>query len=122
VARHYRELIAWQKAMDLVEEVYRLTTGLPAGERFGLVTQMQRAAVSVPSNIAEGHERRSGREYRRYLAFASASLAELETQLLLCSRIGHLDESAAEPALALAAEVGRTIRGIDRGILKRTAT
>jgi four helix bundle protein len=108
--------------MDLATEVYRLTGRLPAGERFGLTSQMQRAAVSVPSNIAEGHERRSAREYRRFLAIASASLAELETQLHLCCRVGHLEQEAAQRAFALASEVGRTIRGIDRAVLQRSAS
>jgi four helix bundle protein len=116
---HYRELIAWQRAMDLAQLAYETAALLPDSERFGLRSQIQRSAVSVPANIAEGHERRSGREYRRYLAIASASLAELETHLLLIERIGLLAHELIQPVLECATEVGKLIRGIDRGIVQR---
>jgi four helix bundle protein len=119
MASHYRELIAWQKAMDLAAMVYQFSKLLPSEERFGLASQMQRAAVSVPANIAEGHERKSSKEYRRFLAIASASLAELETHLLLSVRAGHADDRAIESLLNLASEVGRILKGIDRAIAQR---
>ncbi len=121
MVRHYAELVAWQKAMELASLVYSLTRSLPDSERFGLVAQMQRAAVSVPSNIAEGHERRSTGDYRRFLAIASGSLAELETQLRLSVRVGHIEASTINDALALASEVGRTVRGIKRTLGRATA-
>ena len=119
MATHYRQLIGWQKAMDLAALVYEAAKRLPSDERFGLISQMQRAATSVPANIAEGHERKSAREYRRYLAIASASLAELETHVLLSQRVGYMAEKDIEPILSLAAEVGRILRGIDRVLAQR---
>ena len=116
MARHYRELIAWQKAMDLAALAYGVARSLPAEERFGLITQMQRAAVSVAANIAEGHERKSANEYRRFLSIASASLAELETHLLLAQRIGYVGAETVRQPLELAGEVGKIIRGIERAV------
>lgn len=86
--RNYQELDAWQQAMLLAEQVYKLTAYFPDNEKFGLVSQMRRAAVSVPSNIAEGHGRDSGIEFKRFLYIARGSLAELETQYVLARRIG----------------------------------
>src|SRR5262245_3618122 len=76
----FRDLIAWQKAMNLAKEIYRLTKAMPASEQFGLTNQMRRAAVSIPSNIAEGYARQSTRDYLKYLRTARGSLAELSTQ------------------------------------------
>lgn len=87
-ARHYKELQIWQKAMTLTKLVYKLTDGFPDRERFGLTSQMRRAAVSVPSNIAEGQARHGTREFLQFLSHASGSLAELETQLLLSEELG----------------------------------
>jgi len=87
MATCYRELVVWQKAMSLAEAAYAVAGLLPDSERFGLSSQIRRAAISVPSNIAEGHERRSRAEYRRFIAIACGSLAELETQLELANRL-----------------------------------
>jgi len=103
----YRELIVWQKAMVLCEVVYRVTADLPDSERFGLRSQLRRAAVSVPSNIAEGHSRMSTGDYRHHLQMARGSVAELETQLLLCVQLGFLPESQVESALQLGNEISR---------------
>src|ERR1700756_3150862 len=89
----YRDLIAWQKAMELVAEVYFATLKLPDSERFGLVTQLRRAAVSVPSSLAEGHSRSATREFMRYISIAMGSPAEIETQLLICLRLGFLEDA-----------------------------
>jgi four helix bundle protein len=89
MATDYRELRVWQAAMDLAEAIYRYTTQLLGEERFGLVSRMRRAAVSVPSNIAEGNARISRGEYIQFLGMARGSLAELETQLLLAKRLGY---------------------------------
>lgn len=110
--RHYRDLIVWQKAMDLVENTYAVTRALPADERFGLVQQMQRAAVSVPSNIAEGHQRQSRNAYMHFLSIARGSLAELETQLLMLPRLQYMTEADIRMCLKLADEVGRMLRAI----------
>ncbi len=85
----YKDLQVWQKAMLLVEEVYRLTNCLPDSEKFGLVSQMRRSAVSVPSNIAEGKCRATRKDYARFIYTAIGSLAELETQIIICARLGY---------------------------------
>jgi four helix bundle protein len=86
----YKDLIVWQKGMELVEAVYRLTLLLPEDERWGLVSQMRRAAVSIPSNIAEGYGRQATGEYHHHLSISRGSLLELETQVLLCEKLGYL--------------------------------
>jgi four helix bundle protein len=109
----YRELIVWQKAMALAEASYAIAGGLPDIERFGLASQMRRSAVSVASNIAEGHERGSRADYRRFIAMSCGSLAELETQLELSLPLYAIDIS---PAAALADETGRMLRAIERSL------
>ena len=94
-ATGHRELRVWQEAMDLVSEVYRLTKLFPKEELFGLSAQLRRAAVSVPSNIAEGAARLSRKEFRQYLSVARGSLAEIETQLLIAENLGY--GTAGEP-------------------------
>jgi four helix bundle protein len=116
VATNFRELIVWQKAMALVESVYPIAAALPDSERFGLASQLRRSAVSIPSNIAEGHERRSRAEYRRFIAIACGSLAELETQLELAQRLFKMDARAMAVASASADEVGRLLRAIERSL------
>jgi four helix bundle protein len=98
--------------MALAELVYRLTSGFPKQETYGLTAQMRRAAVSVPSNIAEGQGRRSDAELRRSLLIAHGSLRELETQIILATRLALLPENEASAAAAAAAEVGRLINGL----------
>mgnify|MGYP001131901817 CR=1 FL=1 len=88
--RHYKDLIVWQKAMDLVLMIYQITKAFPREELYGLNNQMQRAAVSIPSNIAEGQARRTSAEFRNYLSIARGSLAELETQLIIAQRLNYL--------------------------------
>ena len=82
--KNYRDLVVWQKGMDLVEEIYKITGFLPNEEKFGLTLQLKRAAVSIPSNIAEGFERNKTKDYIKFLSIAKASRAEVETQLLIC--------------------------------------
>jgi four helix bundle protein len=94
---HYKELRIWQKGMSLAKSVYRLTVRFPAEEKFGLSAQMRRAAVSVPSNIAEGQARHGTREFLQFLSHTSGSLAELETQILLSADLGYC--SAADVKL-----------------------
>lgn len=88
--KSFRELRVWQAAMNLVEKIYRLTQRFPKQETYGLASQMQRAAVSIPSNIAEGHTREHIKEYLHHLSMAQASLAELETQLEISGRLKYL--------------------------------
>src|SRR5438046_1772110 len=92
---HYRELIAWQRAMDLVQAVYSVTRRFPADELYGLTNQLRRAAVSVPSNIAEGQGRGVGGEFAHHLRIANASRQEVETQILIAQRLSYVDETCA---------------------------
>jgi four helix bundle protein len=112
----YRDLIAWQKAMVLARSVYVLTAQWPSDERFGLTAQVRRAAVSVPSNIAEGSGRSGNREFRRGLSVAHGSLCELETQILLGADFGFCDGARADAVIEQAVEVGRINRGLLRGL------
>ncbi|GBC85431.1 hypothetical protein HRbin11_01880 [bacterium HR11] len=107
--RSYRELRVWQTAMTLAAEVYRLTRAFPREERFGMTAQARQAAVSVAANIAEGYGRESLRDYIRFLRVAQGSLKELETHLLLCIRVGLLDEAQARSALESCDRLGRMI-------------
>ena len=106
--RSYRDLRVWQRAMDLADATYRTTERFPADERYGLVTQMRRAAVSVASNIAEGHAR-SRKEYLRYLLVSNGSLREIETQLILSKRLGFLGPEQAESLLQACDQIGRML-------------
>ncbi|MGE0376874.1 MAG: four helix bundle protein [Planctomycetaceae bacterium] len=108
MAGGYRELDVWQKAMGLAEHVYELAKALPQAERYGMVSQMQRAAVSVPCNIAEGYGRAGG-DYRRHVLIARGSLLELETQLELCVRLKLAERDAVIPIWPLAQDVGKML-------------
>jgi len=119
--RSHKDLIVWRKALDLATLIYRITARFPRFELFGLASQLRRAAVSVPSNIAEGTARRTTREFVAYLHFARGSLAELETQLLLAVQVGYLNEVEALQAQRGIDEVGRLINGVLRGLKKRAA-
>ena len=108
----YRELIAWQKSVDLVEEIYRITKCFPKEETYGLTSQMRRAAVSVPSNIAEGQGRSSRGEFCQFLGHAKGSLFELETQVVISARLGYLSSQEANGLLESIHEVGRILSGL----------
>jgi four helix bundle protein len=94
MSKPHKKLVAWKKSMDLVERIYELSKKLPREERYGLTSQLRRAAVSVPSNIAEGAAGRSPFQFRNYLGIAIGSLNELETQIEIVRRIGYLSASA----------------------------
>lgn len=113
--RGHEDLVVWQKAMDLVLAVYRLTKVFPRSELYALTNQMRRAAVSIPSNIAEGHALKQTQAYIRHLAIASGSLAELETQLEIASRLGYL-APANRPVMRQANEVGRMLAGLRKSL------
>ncbi len=115
---HYRDLIAWQKGIDLVVAVYEATYGFPQREIYGLTSQVRRAAVSVPSNIAEGQGRGTPNEFGHGLRVAHGSLLESETQLIIARRLGYLDTSKTESLLTQTAEVGRIINGLIKSIAK----
>ena len=103
----YRDLIVWKKSMTLTQEIYRLTKLLPKDELFSLTNQMRRAAVSIPSNIAEGQDRNSKKEFLNFLAIARGSRAELETQLQICVRVGYLNDTDITEVMQLLNEVGK---------------
>ena len=110
--RNYADLVAWQKAVTLAESIYRTTDAMPREEQYGLTSQMRRAAVSIPSNIAEGQGRRSDGEFLRMLSIAHGSLRELETQVLLANRLQFLRTDVSEGALEQCHEVGRLVNGL----------
>lgn len=108
----YRELVVWQKAMDLVEESYKITKLLPKDESFGLASQIRSAAVSIPSNIAEGQARHTKKEFLNFLSIARGSKAELDTQIQICIRLSYLTQTQAQMALALCEEAGKMLFSI----------
>ena len=116
--KSYRDLIVWQKAMDLVEDVYKKTKGFPREELYGLTSQLRRAVVSVPSNIAEGQGRTSTKEFLHHLSIAYGSLCEVETQILIGHRLGYLEKRDLESLDELTSEVGRLINGLSNKLPK----
>ncbi|MCG6156711.1 four helix bundle protein [Rubinisphaera margarita] len=114
----YRDLQVWVKAMALVEDVYRFAALFPDTERFGLTSQIQRAAVSIPSNIAEGYGCGGG-DYGRHINIARGSLAELETQLEIADRLNYLTREQAKPIWQTAQEVGRMLTGLSKALKNR---
>ena len=115
----HRDLLVWQKAMNLVEECYRLTMQFPDRERYGLAIQLQRAAVSIPANIAEGHGRKSTGAYLNHLSIANGSLSELETHLLIGVRLGYLTEANVATAMNSIEETGKMLAGLIRSLQGR---
>src|SRR4051794_893858 len=105
--RNYTDLIAWQKGIDLVEAVYTLSARFPREEVYGLTAQVRRAAVSVPSNIAEGQGRWNPGEFIQFLGIAHGSLREVETQVHIAVRLRFVQAAEADPVFLIAAEVGR---------------
>lgn len=118
----YRELIAWQKAMDFAVELYKATDPLPKTETYRLTDQLRRAAISIPSNIAEGQGRRYTREFLKHLAYANGSLFEAETQLEIGFRVGQLPEEVYRGLMDRAAEIGRILNGLIAALERRLAT
>lgn len=116
--KHYQELIVWQRAMDLVAEVYTTTRTLPREEIYGLTSQIRRAAVSIPSNIAEGQGRRTTPDFLRHLSIAYGSLLELETRILLGIRLRYLAQEKCRDLMNLTAEVGRMLNGLMSSLQK----
>jgi four helix bundle protein len=112
--RSYKDLIVWQKGIALAKLIYRLTQKFPSEEKFGLVTQMRRATVSIPSNIAEGQARHTTGEFIQFISHAEGSLAELDTQLILSVELGFSRESASQPSLELIAELRRMLNALRR--------
>jgi four helix bundle protein len=112
MAQHFKDLVVWQKAMDLVTEIYKVTDDFPKREVYSLTDQIRRAAVSIPSNIAEGQAHYSHREFLHFLRHSAGSLAELETQLLIAERLEYTDQPTIANLLQRVHEVGRILNGL----------
>jgi four helix bundle protein len=119
--RSFRDLRVWQASIELVRTVYEATSKFPRSETYGLASQMQRAAVSVPSNIAEGHARESTKEYLQHLSIAQASLAELETQLEIAKLLNYISETAASDLLQTIAALGRQLFALRNALMNPKA-
>jgi four helix bundle protein len=114
--KSYRELLVWQKSIELAERIYAASKGFPKEESYGLTSQMRRAAVSIPSNIAEGAAREGTGEFLQFLSTARGSLAELETQLLLTERLGYLKAAQVRELEKACDEIGRMLSGLRKSI------
>ena len=112
----YQDLVVWQKAMDLVEMVYRSTRDWPREERFGLTDQVRRAVVSVPANVAEGQGRTGPKEFLHHLSIAKGSLHEVETLLLIARRLEYTSEATIQELMRQTTEVGRLLLGLIRSL------
>jgi four helix bundle protein len=117
--KSYRDLEVWKKAMRLAKRIYQVTQKFPREERFGLTSQLRRAAVFVPSNLAEGHARFGAGEFSRFLSIAMGSVAELETQILLSHELGYIKEALTLELLAELDVIGKMLRGLAKSIEKR---
>jgi four helix bundle protein len=121
MAQHYKDLIAWQRSMDLANAIYDATEAFPKRETYSLTDQMRRAAVSIPSNIAEGQAHYSKREFRHFLRHSCGSLAELETQILIAQRRNYLTGPQTAELLKRTHEVGRILSGLVNSLKERTS-
>ena len=119
--RSFRDLRVWQAGIELVQTVYEMTSEFPRSEVYGLASQMQRAAVSVPSNIAEGHARESTKEYLQHLSIAQASLAELETQLEIAKLLNYIAEPEATSLLEKIWSLGRQLFALRNALMNPKA-
>jgi four helix bundle protein len=115
-AQSYRDLLVWQKSMILAKEIYKITAGFPSEEKFGMISQMRRATVSVPSNIAEGQARNTTGEFVQFISHAEGSLAELDTQMTLAVELNFLSAEKARPCMDSIAELRRMLNGLRRSI------
>jgi four helix bundle protein len=118
----YRDLNVWKKSMNLVLEVYKLSRLFPKEEQFGLTSQIRRAAVSIPSNIAEGHGRIHIADYLRFLSISRGSLMEVETHLEIAVRLDYLTRHQITEAREISAEVGRILNGLIRALIEKNGS
>ncbi len=118
--KDYRELIVWQKAMDLVEMIYHTSVKFPKEELYGLTSQIRRASVSIPSNIAEGQGRRTTRDFLHFLGMAYGSVKEVETQVLIAERLGYIDKNHSLKLVEATTEVARLISGLTNSLERKT--
>jgi len=115
----YRELIVWQRAMDIAESCYHLTRGYPREEAYGMTAQIRRAASAIPANIAEGYGRGHRSEYIQFLRIAQGSLKELETHLILGNRVGFSSNEDTDRLLSACTEVGKMLTSLIRSLLPK---
>ena len=120
MAGTFKDLVVWQKSIDLAKSIYMMTEKFPKSEIYGLTNQLRRAAVSVPSNIAEGQARFSNAEFKHFLRNAKGSLAEIETQIILARELGYCDAKAAAANEKLLNDVGRLASGLINSLEKRS--
>lgn len=116
----YRDLKVWQKGMDLLVAVYKATDTFPKKELYGLSSQLQRAAVSIPSNLAEGSSRRSTKEFLRFINIATGSLSELETQLIAANRLTYISQNELDTLLNFTDEISRMLQGLYNSLERKT--
>ena len=116
----YKDLKAWQKSMKLVQEIYRVTLTFPKNETFCLTSQMRRAAISIPSNIAEGKGRSTDKDFIHFLCNARGSVLELETQLLIAGQLGYIDKKQTEILTGETEQIGKMLNGLIAAIEKGT--
>ena len=115
----YKDLVVWQKGIALAKIVYRVTQRFPSAEKFGLVAQMRRAAVSIPSNLAEGQARHTTGEFVQFISHAEGSVAELDTQFILCVELEFCGEASVAPAFELIGELRRMLNVLRRKLVAR---
>ncbi len=119
--KHYRELIVWQKAVELVVVIYRITARFPHAEIYGLTSQIRRAAISIPSNIAEGQGRNTTRDFIHFLSIAHGSLKEMETQVIISQRLGYIEEKETSTIIESTNEIGRLLSGLSKALKKKSS-
>ena len=110
--KYYKDLIVWQKSIDLVTRIYEISRFLPKEEIYALTSQMHRAAISIPSNIAEGQQRNTTKDFLLFLYISKGSVAELTTQLIICQRLNYLDSSQISDSMELCEEVSRMLTSL----------
>lgn len=120
--RSYKDLIVWKKSMELVTDIYRLTKSFPTEEKFGIVSQLNRAVVSVPSNIAEGWGRESSKNYLQFLRISRRSLMEIETLMIISKNLKYIDKEHFDPICAKTDEVGKILQGLIKSIQQKITT
>ena len=117
--KSYKDLIVWQRSIDFVTEIYELTKMLPTEEKFGLVSQMRRSDVSVPSNLAEGHARIGKNEFKHFVSISLGSLAELETHILICQNLNYFTKIISDDLLDNTNEINKMLHGLYKSLNKK---
>jgi len=113
---NFKDLIVWQKSIELTKEIYLITKNFPQDEKYGLISQMKRAAVSIPSNIAEGAGRKSSKEFKHFLAISTVSIFELETQIIIASHLNLIDELILNDICLKVSEIQKMLFGLEKSI------